>query len=135
MTTPTRSRIGVGVLVAGLTLGALTSPVAAKGGGRTARVERRGACTAGAVWKLKGRHDDGRIEVELEVDSNRVGQTWRVAVTDNGATVFAGTRRTTAPSGSFTVERRIADRPGTDVIRARATDTATGQRCSGSISL
>jgi hypothetical protein len=128
------ARIGAGVAVAALTLGAVSaSPASAKDG--DGRVERRGACSSGAVWKLKGKHDDGRLEVELEVDSNRNGQAWNVVLTDNGTAVYRGTHRTVAPSGSFEVERRIADRAGSDVIRATATNSATGQRCAGSVTV
>jgi hypothetical protein len=129
------TRIGTGIVVAGISLGALSGgPVSAKGGD-DGRVEKRGACSSGATWKLKGKHDDRALEVELEVDSNRVGQTWNVVLTDNGVTVFSGARRTVAPSGSFEVERRITDRAGADVIRASATNPATGQRCAGSITV
>jgi len=105
---------------------ALAPSASAKSG---PEVVARGAC-AGAVWKLKGKHDDGRLEVELEVDSNRNGQTWAVVLTDNGARVFSGTRVTKAPSGSFSVERRIADRPGVDTVVAtakRGSATCTGR--------
>ena len=129
------TRIGTGAVVVGLSLGALSGGPASAKGGNDGRVEKRGACTSGAVWKLKGKHDDRRLEVELEVDSNRNGQTWNVVLTDNGATVFSGARTTVAPSGSFEVERKIADRAGADVIRATATNPATGQRCAGAITV
>lgn len=38
---------------------------------------------------LKAKRDDGRIEVELGVDSNRAGQTWATRVTDNGVVVHS----------------------------------------------
>jgi hypothetical protein len=38
---------------------------------------KRGGCSGSAVWKLKAKPDDGRLEVEGEVDSNRAGQMWR----------------------------------------------------------
>ncbi|HMJ75763.1 MAG TPA: hypothetical protein VK507_07310 [Iamia sp.] len=129
------ARIGAGIVIAGISLGALSGGPASAKGGDDGRVEKRGACTSGATWKLKGKHDDRRLEVEVEIDSNRVGQTWNVVVTDNGATVFSGARKTLAPSGSFEVERHITDRAGADVIRASATNPATGQRCTGSITV
>jgi len=49
--------------------------------------------------------------------------------------VFAGRRRTVAPSGSFTVERRIPDRAGPDTIHAVATHVRSGQRCVGRVTL
>jgi hypothetical protein len=129
-TLSTRLRATAVTLVVGAGALAVAAPAHASGGD-----ERRGACSAGAVWKLKAKHDDGRIEAEFEVDSNRVGQLWRVRLFDNGVRVFRGARRTVAPSGSFSVERRIANRPGTDTIRAVALHPRTGQRCAGTVSL
>lgn len=106
------------------------APAQASGGGA---VEARGTCGAGVTWKLKAKHDDGRIEVEYEVDSNQAGQLWTVSLTDNTVRVFAGQRRTVAPSGSFTVRLLTADRPGTDVIRSRA--SFGGRTCSGAVSV
>ena len=56
--------------------------------------------------------DDGRIEVGFEVDSNVNGQTWTVRIRDNGDLVFSGSRTTHAPSGSFTVDRRVGNKAG-----------------------
>jgi hypothetical protein len=99
-------------------------------GGNDREVRSSGRCSAGAVWKLKAKPDDGRLEVELEIDSNRNGQRWAVAIGDNGVRVFTGTRRTHAPSGSFEVERKIANRAGRDRISASARNARTGQRCA-----
>jgi hypothetical protein len=132
-TLATRIRATAVTLAVGTGALAVAGPVSASGGDRG--VERQGACSAGAVWELKAKHDDGLIEVEFEVDSNRVGQLWRVRLVDNGVVVFRGTRRTVAPSGSFSVERRIADRAGTDTIRGVARHLATGQRCVGRVRL
>ncbi len=104
-------------------------------GGNDREVRRAGHCSAATVWKLKAKHDDGRIEAELEVDSNRNGQRWTVAIADNGVRVFTGARTTHAPSGSFEVQRTIANRRGTDRITALARNAATGERCYGSVAL
>ena len=37
-------------------------------------VIREGSCTGAASWKLKLSPENGRIEVEFEVDQNRVGR-------------------------------------------------------------
>ena len=47
-------------------------------GGGGSVVEARGTCTNGAHWDLKAKHNDGRIELEFEVDTNRAGQVWAV---------------------------------------------------------
>ena len=55
-----------------LALLALGSPAFAKDGD----VLVRGTCTANSTSKLKLSAEDGRIEVEFEVDQNRNGVPW-----------------------------------------------------------
>jgi hypothetical protein len=100
-----------------------------------ADVIRRGSCSAGSDWKLKLSPDDGRIEVEFEVDSNVNGQTWHVKILQNGNRIFAGNRVTQAPSGSFEVRKLANDTAGTDSFRARAANAATGETCVGRASI
>lgn len=107
------------------------SPVAAK----SSDVIRTGACSGSADWKLKAGKDNGKIEVEFEVDSNRVGQSWRVKIRDNGNLRLRATYTTQAPSGSFSAERRIANLAGSDHIVARARNLASGQVCQGSLTI
>ncbi|HEX3237994.1 MAG TPA: hypothetical protein VHQ99_06245 [Gaiellaceae bacterium] len=107
----------------------LAVPVAsAKGGHRGITV--RGTCTQQSTSKLKLSRDNGRIEVEFEVDQNRNGVPWKVTLRRNGHRVASLTARTRAPSGSFEIRRLVADRPGTDRISARA--TRSGEVCSAS---
>lgn len=110
----------------------LATSATAKGGDATIRT---GSCSGSADWKLKAKNDDGRIELEWEVDSNRVGQTWRVRVRDNGVLVVATRATTAGRSGSFSVERRVADRAGGDSFVARARDLNSGQTCVGRLTL
>jgi hypothetical protein len=100
---------------------AVLAAAPASAGGSDYRVSRTGSCSGAGVWKLKAKADDGAIEVELEVDTNRNGQAWDVRLKRDGDLFWSGTRTTRAPSGSFTVERRIANRSGDDVIVGRAT--------------
>ncbi|MDT0187883.1 hypothetical protein Q9S36_47625 [Microbacterium sp. ARD31] len=93
------------------------------------RVITTGSCSAGARWKLKVKTDDGRLEVEGEVDTNRAGQAWAWTLRHNGSVSARGTSTTTARSGSFEVERRIVDLAGTDRVVFRA--TYAGQTCRG----
>ena len=108
---------------------ALASEGSHGGGG----VRASGSCSGASTWKLSAKADDGRLEVEFEVDSNRSAQTWAWRLRDSGAPVATGTARTTAPSGSFTVERRIANTAGPDVIRFRATHA--GEVCTGAVTV
>jgi hypothetical protein len=96
-------------------------------------VIRRGNCSGSADWKLKAKADDGRIEVEGEVDSNVNGQTWHWRILHNGDVSARGTSTTHAPSGSFSVQRRVVNAAGTDGIGWRARNPANGQVCRGSL--
>ena len=113
-------------------VGALWSaPAFAKSGD----VVRTGACSRTSDWKLKLGPRGGVIETEFEVDSNRVGQTWTVKITDNGAIVLQRTAKTVAPSGSFSVGVRAINRAGTDAFVATARNAATGETCVGRASV
>ena len=67
-----------------------------------------GTCTDKSSSKLKVKRDDGRLKVEFEVDQNRAGVPWTVEIRNDGRLVIQATRPTPAPSGSFSLERRIA---------------------------
>jgi hypothetical protein len=109
-----------------------------KGGQRDdgKRSEKRvaGSCTDGSSAKLKAKPDDGRLETEFEVDQNRTGVTWKVRLRRNGELVVKTRATTKAPSGSFSVERRIANPAGSDRITARAT-SPSGEVCKASLTI
>jgi hypothetical protein len=111
-------------LVAALALGSV--PALAKDGD----VLARGACTGRSTAKLKLSPENGRIEIEFEVDQNRTGVPWKVVLTRNGSTAARLTRVTRAPSGSFTAQRVLGDAAGADVVRATA--SRNGERCTAS---
>lgn len=91
----------------------------------------RGTCTSSSMSKLKLSREDGRVEVEFEVDQNRTGVTWRIVLMRNGTLVFRGARTTRPPSGSFSVRRVVGDTPAADHFRARAT-SPSGEACTAS---
>jgi hypothetical protein len=133
MNTTTR-RIGSTALAL-LMIGGLagTAPAAAKDG--DGRVIVRGDCSRRADWKLKAKPDDGRMEVEFEVDSNRNRQVWTWTLRSNGRVFASGKRTTRAPSGSFSVERRTSDLSGTQRISATARNSRTGETCRASLTI
>ncbi len=124
--------IGAAAGLAAVLCAAAVSAAPAQAQGGTG-VQSSGACTSHGTWKLKAKHDNGRIEIEFQIDTNRVGQTWHVRVTDDTHLVLNRDATTVAPSGSFTVRPHTANRAGVDVIRAHAT---RGNRvCGGSVRL
>ena len=116
-----------------LALVAAAAPVAVAGTATAGDgdVVRRGSCSGSTDWKLKAKHDDGRLEVEGEVDSNRNGQDWRWRMIHDGSVSARGWATTHAPSGSFSVERRMVNRSGTDKIVFKARNPRTGEVCRG----
>ena len=99
-------------------------------------VMRTGVCSGlGASWKLKAKHDDGRVETEFEVDQNRNGRRWNVVIRRNGVVVFRGSRITRPPSGSFSVNRRIGNAAGRDRIVATARSVVGGGVCRGVVTV
>jgi len=121
------------VLMLGLIGGALLAlpaGVAAKQGD----VIRTGNCSNRSDWKLKLSPENGQIEVEFEVDTPKVGQTWSVTLKKNGNAFFQGMRTTQAPSGSFTVRRVTSNPAGTDSFVGRAVNQTTGEVCRGTAS-
>ena len=129
----TTRRVAAALAVPALTFAALAAPANASGGDDD-RVERTGNCTGGTDWKIKAKSDDGRIEVEAEVDSNRVGQSWSWKFKHNGTVFSRGTSTTKAPSGSFEVERKPANLAGTDHFVFRAVNPRSGEVCRATIS-
>ena len=121
-----RAMVATAVVGALLVVGS-ASPGLAKDGD----VIREGACSGRSDWKLKLSEENGRIEVEYEVDQNLVGDVWRVRIRHNGDLVFAGRRTTQAPSGSFEVRLLQRNRAGDDVFRGRAVNLRTGEVCGG----
>ena len=98
-------------------------------------VVRTGSCSGSSDWKLKLSPENGRIEVEYEVDSNKAGQDWRVRLFHDGTRFFKGVRTTSGASGSFTVRKVVDNHAGTDSFRARAVNLSSGEVCGGSASI
>jgi hypothetical protein len=95
-------------------------------------VIREGSCGNASDWKVKVSPENGRLEVEFEVDQNVSGDRWRVRIRHDGDLVFRGTRMTHGASGSFTVRIVEDDTAGSDVFRARARNQSTDEVCAGS---
>jgi hypothetical protein len=88
----------------------------------------RGSCTGATTSKLKLSEEDGRIEVEFEVDQNRNGVRWTVTLRRPTALLVRTTRVTRGPSGSFELRRLVGNRAGSDRIIARAA-RSSGEVC------
>ncbi len=131
-TTTTATRLIAAGFVAALAVPlGFAGPASASGSDATIR---EGSCSGSTDWKVKAKPDDGRMEFEGEIDSNRNGQTWNWVIKHNGSRSASGTSTTTAPSGSFSVERRLVNLSGVDTFVFRATNPKSGEVCRGSVS-
>ena len=93
-------------------------------------VRRAGRCTGASTAKIKLSEENGRIEIEFEVDQNRVGVRWNIVLRRNG-TVIRRASRVTRAERSF--ELRALDEPHRRRADHRDGD-AGGERCSAAAS-
>ena len=122
-----RATFGLASLVLGaaFVLALAAGPAAAKRGD----VLVAGTCTQASTSKLKLSEENGRIEVEFEVDQNRNGVRWTVVLSRNGSRFSRLVRTTRAPSGSFEARALATNGAGIDAIGARAT-SPSGEACT-----
>jgi hypothetical protein len=117
---------GIVASVAALAVALTAAPA---GVAKDGDVRVRGTCTKSSTSKLKLSEEDGRIEVEFEVDQNRNGIRWNVQLFQNGSRIARMTRVTRGPSGSFEARVLAPDTAGKDAFRARAT-SPSGEICT-----
>jgi hypothetical protein len=87
-----------------------------------------GICGKGATSQLRLKANDGGIEVEFEVKSNRSGERWRVTLVHERRVVWRGRTRTRSGSRAFRIRRSIPDFDGIDEVSARASGPG-GRTC------
>ena len=121
----TGRRMLIGAALAGLATLPLAGPAAAKNG--DVRVTK--ACSGPSDIKIKLSPDDGRLEVEVEVDQNRNGVQWTWTLLRGQRQLATGKATTHRPSRSFEVRRLVNDNSGTATLTAKAT-RASGERCT-----
>ena len=114
----TRWSFGILAALLGLAVALAAAPA---GSAKDGDVLVRGTCSKSSTSKLKLSDEDGRIEVEFEVDQNRTGVRWNVVLVQNGRRIARMTRVTRGRSGSFEARVVAANTAGKDTFRARAT--------------
>jgi hypothetical protein len=124
-------KIATLVVVGALAFASLGEVASARDGD----VVERGTCSGSSDWKLKLSPEDGRLEIEFEVDQNVGGDEWKVRIRQGDTVVFRGSETTGGASGSF--ETRIVedDLAGTDTFHAKAQNLSTDEVCRGNASI
>jgi hypothetical protein len=126
------TKLGVWIVTAvlGLAIALVAVPV---GIAKDGDIRVRGTCTKSSTSKLKLSEEDGRIEVEFEVDQNRNGVRWNVVLLQNGQRIARMARVTKAPSGSFEARVVASNTAGKDAFKAKAT-SPSGEVCTAQAS-
>ncbi len=96
------------------------------------RVARHGSCSAQADWKLKVAPENGRLQVEFEVQHATAGDHWQVTIKENGSQILSS-GKVVRPDGSFDVKHRANNTSGPDRFVARATNASSGESCVGKV--
>jgi hypothetical protein len=76
-------------------------------------------------------HDDGHVEAEIELHSDKAGDTWKLRFYNESIRAMTVSRQAGASDGGGTlsVSRLLAHHPGTDAITATAINQVTKERC------
>ena len=123
----TTAAIGVTALLAvPLATTALTaSPASA--------VDKTGTC-GGARYELSVDRDNGRFEVEADIDNARAGSKWRITLRHDGKR-FYNQVRTADREGDISVDRHRPNTAGKDVFKLRVKRVGGGAACSHTITV
>jgi hypothetical protein len=122
-----RRSLVAGALLMSVALLATAGPVSAK--------VRLGHCSGSTDWEMEVYLEDGRIESEFEVDHSRSGAHWDWTMKNDGSRFANGHATIASGRDSFVVVRFSTNGPGPDTIVSRAVNRATGEVCSGTITL
>jgi len=124
------------VVIAGaLAVSIMTAAAPAATAASTTPVVRSGKCSGTSTWLLTLKIDNGRIEVDSEVNHTRNGQVWKFVFKDN-LVVFARAKVVAGSPGNdpgqASATRYVRPVAGANHIMVRSRDYATGQFCVAS---
>jgi hypothetical protein len=125
------ARPWLSVLAPTLALAALCGATRAAADGGDHEVRVRGVCTGRSVSELRVRTEDGRLRIDVRVESQRSYARWTVLVLRERRIVFRGPVRTVQGGRELELRRTILDWPGTDTVVVRAS-TRDGRSCRAS---
>lgn len=124
-----RSAVAAGVVGSVLAVG---TPIAFASAA-SADTEKRGSCSKGdAIYDFEVDKDDGRYEVNFEVDSNVDGERWRVRLYHEGNRFYSSVN-TTDNEGEADVEANRPNTRGKDHFKVTALNLRSGETCSAKI--
>jgi opacity protein-like surface antigen len=116
---------------------AMASPGPGGGGSGTGgEVRVEGPCSGNSDWEFRLTPRSGNtLRVLWRVDSGIAGQSWKMSMTHNGATLASATRVTGADGEADLRREGVPNLVGTDTFTGTATNAATGETCNGAASI
>jgi hypothetical protein len=121
----TTATIGVTALMAVPAATLMASPASA--------AEKSGKC-GGARFELSVEKDDGRFEVEADIENAKPGSKWRVILKHDGKRFYNKVRKADR-EGDIEVERNRRNTAGKDVFRLTVKRVGTKTACTRTITL
>lgn len=115
----------------------IATPLLAIGASPASAAEKNGRCD-GARFSLDVEKDDGRFEVDADIDDAPRGSKWRIVLKQNGKTFVKTTRVARDDDdrrGDISIERNRPDTRGNDVFRMTVNKVGTPGSCSRVIRL
>jgi hypothetical protein len=93
---------------------------------------RQSACGGGVKSKVSASPENGRIEVEYEVDNAQPGDTWRIVIRRNGKVILRTRKRVNA-AGNAEIRVLTPNGNGNERIAASATRVGGGGSCEATV--
>ncbi len=116
------------------TASVLALPAVALSASPAAAAQNQKSC-AGALVKLQVERDDGRHEVEVDIDNGQRGERWRVRIFQNGNRFFNDVRTVRGDDNDIEIDRDRRNTAGRDTYKLRAKNLRTGGACTVRVSL
>lgn len=109
----------------------VAGPVAVLTAGSASAAEREGRCD-GAEHQLEVEREDGRFEVDADIDDAAPGSRWKVVLKHDGRT-YVSTTRTADRDGDVSVDRNRANTAGADTFTMTVNKVGTSGSCTHTI--
>jgi len=93
-----------------------------------------GSCSGSADWRITVLRESRKLAVKLTITGAPPKSSWTIFMDDNGSGFYAGSR-TANRKGRVRAEDLTPDRPGPDRIVAAASDRASGEICTGRVTI
>lgn len=111
--------------------GLIAGPLAVVAAGPASAAERESRCD-GAEFSLEVEREDGRFEVDIDIDDATPGSRWTIVAKQDGRNFVKTTRRADS-DGDISLDRKRPNTRGSDTFRVTVNKVGTGGSCTHQI--